>query len=88
VLIWEISKHKLENREAGKWKLHKDFCNAYMSVKLIKILPEGLLEWLKLNLIWVKVLAKVVQVLHFYREVLEGRIYCTSRACHKTTIMI
>lgn len=36
-----------------------------MSIKLIKILPKGLLEWLKLNLIWVKVLEKVVQVLCF-----------------------
>lgn len=37
----------------------------HVSVKLIKILPKGLLEWLKLRLIWVKVLGKVVQVLHF-----------------------
>lgn len=37
----------------------------HVSIKLINILPKGLLEWLKLHLIWVKVLGKVVQVLHF-----------------------
>lgn len=59
-MIPACAKHKLENKEAGKWKLHKNFCNAHMSVKLIQILPEGLLVWLKLSLICVKVLEKVV----------------------------
>lgn len=68
-----INKHKLENKEAGKWQLHKDLCNAHVSVKLIKILPKGLLKWLKLNLIWVKVLENVAQVLCFERKVLRGK---------------
>lgn len=34
-----------------------------MSAQLIKILPKGLLKWLKLSLIWVKVFGKVFQVL-------------------------